>query len=144
MKWVWERHRGDSGLEEFKLRGIASRVLIVVPSGLVLQWHEELLSRFGEQFVIYTTEYMRTLKQSYGKETNVWMVHDKIIASIDSIKPLKIDDELSPRERQRREWHNAHVYGDLAKAGFDLVIIDEAHKLSKHGDGSEVGALQAG
>ncbi len=130
--------------EEFKLRGIASRVLIVVPSGLVLQWHEELLSRFGEQFVIYTTEYIHTLKQSYGKETNVWMVHDKIIASIDSIKPLKIDDELSPRERQRREWHNTHVYDDLAQAGFDLVIIDEAHKLSKHGDGSESARYKLG
>lgn len=130
--------------EEFKLRGIVKKVLIVVPSGLVLQWHEELLSKFNEHFVIYTKDYIRTLKQSYGEETNVWKLHDKIIASIDSIKPWKIDDDLDPQERKRREWHNKHIFEDITTAGFDMVIIDEAHKLSKHGDGHESARFKLG
>lgn len=130
--------------EEYKLRGIAKKVLIVVPSGLVLQWHEELAKKFNEKFVIYSKEYIRTLKQSYGEETNVWKQHDKIIVSIDSIKPLKIDTGLDRQEQSRREWHNQHIFEDITTAGFDLVIIDEAHKLSKYGDGHESARFKLG
>jgi len=130
--------------EEFNLRGIAGKVLIVVPSGLGLQWHEELECKFNEHFVIYSKEYIRSLVQNFGEGTNVWKQHDKIIAPIDSIKPLKVDDSLNPREKARREWHNNHVFNDLAEAGFDIVIIDEAHKLSKYGDGSETARFKLG
>ncbi|MBF0235501.1 MAG: DEAD/DEAH box helicase, partial [Desulfamplus sp.] len=124
--------------QEYKLRGLAKRTLIVVPSGLVLQWHEELVSKFNEHFIIYNTDYVRTLKQSYGAHTNVWKLNDKIIVSIDTIKPYKIHKKILPeREIQRREWHNRHMFNDILKAGFDIVIIDEAHKLSKKGDQSE-------
>lgn len=130
--------------QEFKLRKMVKRVLIVVPSGLVLQWHEELLSKFDEQFVIYNKEYIRTLKQSFGTQTNVWNRHDKIIVSIDSVKPLRIDESLSNEEQQRRKWHNTHVTEALSQSGFDLVIIDEAHKLSKRGDGHESARFKLG
>lgn len=130
--------------QEYKLRNMVKKVLIVAPSGLVLQWHEELLSKFGEQFVIYNREYIRTLKQSYGEETNVWTLHDKIIVSLDSVKPQKISNELEHQEQKRREWHNRHIFEDMANAGFDMVIFDEAHKLSKHGDGSESARYKVG
>jgi len=130
--------------QEFKLRKMVNRVLIVVPSGLVLQWHEELLSKFNESFVIYNKEYIRTLKQSYGNETNVWNQHDKIIVSIDSVKPWRIDESLSREEKERRLWHNTHVTEALGQSGFDLVIIDEAHKLSKRGDGHESARFKLG
>ena len=130
--------------QEFKLRGIAKKILIVVPSGLVLQWHEELVDKFNEKFVIYTKDYIRALKQSYGEEINVWKLHDKIIASIDSIKPLKIDESLDKEELNRREWHNKYIFEAITDAGFDIVIIDEAHKLSKHGDGRESARFKLG
>lgn len=130
--------------QEYKLRTMVKKVLIIVPSGLVLQWHEELLSKFDEQFVIYNREYIRTLKQSYGEETNVWTLHDKIIVSLDSVKPQKITDDLEHREQVRREWHNKHIFEDMAHAGFDMVIFDEAHKLSKKGDGSESARYKVG
>lgn len=130
--------------QEIKLRKMVNRALIVVPSGLVLQWHEELRSKFNENFVIYNKEYVRTLKQSYGNESNVWNQHDKIIVSIDSVKPLRIDDSLSKDEKERREWHNKHVTDALGQSGFDLVIIDEAHKLSKLGDGHESARFKLG
>ncbi len=124
--------------QEYKLRGLARRTLIVVPSGLVLQWHEEIVSKFNEHFVIYNKAYVKTLKQSYGQSTNVWKLNDKIIVSMDSIKPARIHKKLlSPAEVERREWHNHHMFEDLLKAGFDIVIIDEAHKLSKKSDQAE-------
>ena len=130
--------------QEYKLRKIVKRILIVVPSGLITQWHEELLSKFNEQFVIYNREFVKTLKQSYGKQTNVWTLHDKIIVSLDSIKPLKVTSIYGPEEQQRREWHNQHIFRDLAAADFDMVVFDEAHKLSKRGDGSESARFKLG
>jgi len=120
--------------QEYKLRGMAKRVIIIVPSGLVLQWHEELASKFNENFVIYDTNYVKTLKQSYGEETNVWKLNDKIIVSIDTIKPYRVNQDLSKDEIKRREWHNRHIFDDIVKSRFDVVIIDEAHKLSKKDD----------
>ena len=130
--------------QEYKLRKMVKKVLIIAPSGLVLQWHEELLSKFDEQFVIYNREYIRTLKQSYGEETNVWTLNDKIIVSLDSVKPQKITNDLEHREQVRRQWHNHHIFEDMASAGFDMVIFDEAHKLSKRGDGSESARYKVG
>lgn len=130
--------------EELKLRGFINRTLIIVPSGLITQWHEELSNKFNEQFVIYSKEYVRALKQSYGEETNVWTHHHNIIASIDSVKPLKIHEKLSKEEKKRREWHNRHIYEDIGNADFDIVIIDEAHKLSKKEKGDETARYKIG
>lgn len=130
--------------QEYKMRNMVKKILIISPSGLLLQWHEELLSKFNEQFIIYNKEYIRTLKQSYGEETNVWKLHDKVIVSMDSIKPQRIHEFLDPQEVFRREWHNRHVFEDIASAGFDMVIFDEAHKLSKHGDGLETARFKLG
>ena len=130
--------------QEYKLRKIVKRVLIVVPSGLITQWHEELLSKFNEQFVIYNSGFVKTLKQSYGKETNVWKLHDKIIVSMDFIKPLKVSSLLDRDEKNRREWHNQHIFKDLIAADFDMLVFDEAHKLSKRGDGHESARFKLG
>ncbi|MDM8535421.1 helicase-related protein [Desulfobacterales bacterium HSG17] len=130
--------------QEYKLRKIVRRILIVVPSGLLNQWHEELLSKFDEQFITYNREFVKTLKQSYGKETNVWTFHDKILVSLDFIKPLKESSLLDKDESQRRQWHNRHIFKDLAEAGFDMVIFDEAHKLSKRIDGFESARFKLG
>lgn len=130
--------------QEYKLRKIVKRILIIVPSGLINQWHEELLSKFNEQFVIYNRDFVKTLKQSYGKETNVWTLHHKIIVSLDFVKPLKDSSLLNEDERQRRQWHNRNIYKDLSEAGFDMVIFDEAHKLSKRLDKFESARFKLG
>ena len=39
--------------QELKARGMVQRVLIVAPSGLCLQWQEEMRQKFGEDFAIY-------------------------------------------------------------------------------------------
>lgn len=130
--------------QELKLRGIAKRILIVVPSGLVIQWQEELRLKFNEKFVVFTKDHIRHLKQTHGDDTNVWTLADQIITSIDSVKPYRIGDNLEPNEKVRRQWHNQNVSDDIATAGFDIVIFDEAHKLTKKGDGSESARFKLG
>lgn len=130
--------------QELKLRGIAKRILIIVPSGLVIQWQEELRLKFNEKFILYNKEFIRTLKQSYGEETNIWTLHDQIIVSIDSVKPYRLSDDTGTEENNRREWHNQYVFEDIAKAGFDVVIFDEAHRLTKKEDGSESARFKLG
>lgn len=130
--------------QELKLRGIAKRILIIVPSGLVIQWQEELRLKFNEKFVVFTKDHIRHLKQTYGDDTNVWTLADQVIASIDSIKPYRIGDNLESAEKDRRQWHNQNVSDDIAAAGFDIVIFDEAHKLTKQSDGSESARFKLG
>lgn len=106
-------------LKEIALRGRARRVLIIVPSPLGYQWRREMRERFDEHFIIYESNYLKTLKDSLPKDANVWEAHDKIITSIDYAKREEILAEL-----ERTYW--------------DLIIFDEAHKLSATKYGNKV------
>ena len=81
------------------------RILIVCPKGLAVQWKDELEEHFGLFFAVMGAEFN-------GKLASAWRHQPLVIASIDR---LKRDD-----------------YADvLRQAGtFDLVVCDEAHKLS--------------
>ena len=121
--------------EELKLRGLARRALVIVPSGLTHQWQQELQQKFGEEFVIFDRAMLDALRQLHGQEANLWQKHDRVITSMDFVKPRTIRPDLSPGERTRREQHNQGVSQAVAEAAWDVVIVDEAHKLSKHADG---------
>jgi superfamily II DNA or RNA helicase len=130
--------------EELKLRRQARRVLIITPAGLTRQWQDELTTKFSEQFMIMDRNMFAALGEMHGKETNLWTQRDQVITSLDFIKPRRIHPELSERERQRREEHNQQVFDNLVHAGWDMVIIDEAHKLSKDEDGTETARYKIG
>ncbi len=130
--------------EEMKARGIAGRALIIAPSGLCLQWQEELRSRFFEEFPVYDRDTVLALKRLDGENSNVWMLSEGIITSIDFIKPRKIHEGLNERLAAQRKWHNEHIFEAAVKAGFDVVIIDEAHKLTKDMSGEETARYKVG
>jgi len=130
--------------EELKARNIAKRILIVAPSGLCGQWQDEMKLKFSEDFALYDRDTVNSLKKLNGDTTNVWTLNDRIITSIDFIKPKKISDELSERSLSKRQWHNKHVLEATAEAGFDVVIFDEAHKLTKDMSGEETARYKAG
>lgn len=130
--------------EELKTRGMVTRAMIIAPSGLCIQWQEELKQKFNEEFVIYDRETVQALKHLYGQETNVWSIKDRILTSLDFIKPKRISDELDESLLNKRVWHNRNVYEAASQAGFDLVIIDEAHKLTKDMSGEETARYKAG
>jgi len=130
--------------EELKARGMVSRVIIVVPAGLCRQWQSEMKQKFNEDFAIYDKETIKALKQLHGTETNIFTINDKIITSMDFIKPRKTDHKLPEIILRNRIWHNDNVYEAAVNAEFDLVIFDEAHKLAKGEDGSETARYKVG
>lgn len=99
-------------IKELKLRGLVKRVLIVVPGHLKDQWRRELKDRFEETFVVID----RGLLDAHYAE-NVWERENQIITSMDFAKR----DDILP---------------SLASSEFDLVVVDEAHKMSafRYGD----------
>lgn len=130
--------------EELKTRNIAKKILIVAPSGLCGQWQDEMKLKFSEDFALYDRETVKSLKKLNGEMTNIWTLNDQIITSLDFIKPKRISDELNERTLDRRQWHNKHILDAAAEAGFDVVIFDEAHKLTKDMSGEETARYKAG
>ena len=117
-------------LRELKLRGMARRILVVAPKGLVRQWQAEMRLHFGEKFQFIEPAELAALRQwrvnANSDEDNLWRVHNQVICSLDSVKPLE----------GRRGWsleqlntYNRERFEDLISASWDLVIIDESHRL---------------
>ena len=130
--------------EELKLRHQAKRVLIITPAGLTRQWQDEFKQKFGEQFVVMDRPLFAAMREIHGQSANIWLEHEQVITSLDFIKPKKINLTLSAKEQARREVHNRDVFEHLIAANWDMVIIDEAHKLSKEDDGSETARYKIG
>jgi len=101
-------------IKELKLRGLIRRILIVVPGHLRDQWRRELKDRFEEIFALVDRSSMNAL---YGE--NVWSREMQIITSIDFAK----QDDVLPA---------------IAAAHFDLVIVDEAHKMAAYRYGNKL------
>lgn len=113
-------------LRELKLRGMAKRILVVAPKGLVRQWQAEMRLHFGENFQFIEPSDFSAHRQFCDDEENLWQRHDQAICSLDSVKPLE----------RRRGWsaeqlstYNRERFEDLISASWDLVIIDEAHRM---------------
>jgi superfamily II DNA or RNA helicase len=101
-------------IKELKLRGVLDRVLIVCPAPLTIQWQDELSSKFEETFEIVNSELARNTLAG-----NVWERFPQAITSLDFAKQPDIRD-------------------GIARAGWDLVVVDEAHKCSARTYGTEV------
>jgi superfamily II DNA or RNA helicase len=105
-------------LKELAARDRAKRVLIIAPASLTIQWRRELREKFDEHFWIYNSEMIRELKKTIPKDMNVWDYENKIITSVDFAK-------------------QEHVLAALERTRWDLIIFDEAHKLSVDPDGTQ-------
>jgi len=112
-------------LRELKLRGLVSRTLVIVPRGLVTQWIAEMQTRFGEKFRFYSPADFPAYRRIAQSE-NVWQTSNQIICSLDSVKP--VDSRKGWSEEQLAQF-NQDRFLDLISAGWDLIIVDEAHRL---------------
>lgn len=86
-------------------RGQAKRTLIITPAGLTTQWQEEMQDKFGTFFEIYGRDFQ-------SANPLIWNYKVNSIASIDKLKRA-VDKRIL---LENRKW--------------DLIIFDEAHKLS--------------
>lgn len=115
-------------LRELKLRGRAKRILVVAPKGLVRQWQAEMRQHFGEPLHFVDPSSLAALRQWRGdsEEDNAWRMHDQVICALDSVKPLESRRGWSLEQIQT---YNRERFEDLVSAAWDLVIIDEAHRM---------------
>jgi superfamily II DNA or RNA helicase len=95
-------------IKELKLRRLANRILIVVPGHLKDQWRRELKEKFDETFIVLDRN---TFNAHYGE--NPWEKNDQVITSIDFAK-------------------QEEILASLSSVHWDLVIVDEAHKMSAY------------
>lgn len=93
-------------IRELELRGLVERILIVCPANLSFQWQRELNEKFDEKFVVLKGY---DIRDQFGM--NQWLEHKKVITSLDLAKR----EEILPGLRQ---------------VHWDLVIVDEAHRMS--------------
>ena len=93
-------------VRELMLRGLAERILVVCPANLTFQWQRELREKFDEKFLVLKGG---DIREQFG--VNQWLEQPRIITSLDLAKRA----EILPGLRQVR-W--------------DLVIVDEAHRMS--------------
>ena len=102
-------------VKELQVRGDLDRCLVVAPGGLVEQWQDELGEKFGLEFDLLTRDMVEA-----SRTGNPLAERPRLIARLDM---LARDDDLSAR-LSRTEW--------------DLVVVDEAHKMSATHYGTEV------
>ncbi len=97
-------------LQRLLTTGKVSRVLVLVPDALVNQWFVELLRRFNFWFAIYDEERCRALEKG-DVDGNPFRDESLVLCSLD----LLADSEVRAEQ--------------AAEAGWDMVVIDEAHHL---------------
>lgn len=108
-------------IKELKIRGLVQRTLIVTPANLSFQWQRELKDKFREQFEVIRSDVLRA---NYG--TNPWQEKNQVITSVSWVS--RIEDA--------RE--------SLMRSHWDLIIVDEAHKMAAYSADKKTLAYQLG
>ncbi len=103
-------------IKELMLRGDLKRCLIVAPGSLVEQWEDELREKFDLRFHIVSRD---MIESSY--HGNPFREHDRLILRLD----------MASRSEEMQTLIDA-------SSDFDLVIVDEAHRMSASYFGNEV------
>jgi len=112
-------------MRELKLRGAVRRTLVVAPKGLVTQWVAEMRTHFDEEFRLFIPSDFSAFRRIAQKD-NVWQTYDQVVCPMDSVKPL---DGRRGWSGDRVAEYNRDRFEDLTAAGWDLIIVDEAHRL---------------
>ena len=115
-------------LRELKIRGLVTRILVIAPAGLVLQWQSEMKSHFHENFRVILPGSFGALRQAgaIDENENLWRMNQQGICPLDSVKPI---DSRRGWSQEQLARYNRERFEDLVSAGWDLIIIDEAHRL---------------
>ena len=106
-------------LRELASRNELARALMVVPAGLVNNWHRELNETFHLDFEVFGSEGDVT-----DRKSNAFAKHNRLIASIDTLK------------------RSARVKRILEAPRWDLIVFDEAHHLTASQSGMRVTKTQ--
>jgi len=108
-------------LKELKIRGLIKRTLIVTPANLSFQWQREMKDKFREDFEVIRSDVLRA---NYG--VNPWHEKNQVITSVSWVS--RIEDAKE----------------SLLRSQWDLIIVDEAHKMSAYSEDKKTLAYQLG
>jgi superfamily II DNA or RNA helicase len=108
-------------IKELKIRGLVKRTLIVTPANLSFQWQRELKDKFRESFEVVRSDVLRA---NYGM--NPWQEKNQVITSVSWVS--RIEDAKE----------------SLLRSHWDLIIVDEAHKMSAYSADKKTLAYQLG
>ena len=107
-------------IQEMLLRHRARTVLIICPASLQEKWRIEMLEKFGLEFTVVDTAYIKQLRRERGIHANPWTSHPRLIASMDWAKGGEglraMRDVLPPHVSYPRK--------------FDILVVDEAHNVA--------------
>lgn len=125
-------------IKELKARGLITRILVVCPTGLVSQWSVEMQEKFHEKFQVILPSDFDTIRRLTDND-DVYGQFDRVISSMDSIKPIEKHAGWSD---ERVEKYNQERVEAIINSGWDLIIIDEAHRVA--GSSSDVARYKLG
>lgn len=125
-------------IKELKSRGFVQRVLVVCPTGLVTQWASEMQEKFHEKFHVILPSDYDTIRRLADTE-DVYGQYDQVISPMDSIKPI---EKHAGWTDERVEKYNEERIYSIINSGWDLIIIDEAHRVA--GSSGEVARYKLG
>jgi superfamily II DNA or RNA helicase len=103
------------------LRGDLERCLIIAPGSLVEQWQTELSEKFGLRFDLLTNALVESTRTG-----NAFVEHHLLIARLDQLS--RSEDWQQKLQAESARW--------------DLVVVDEAHKMAAHYFGDELKTTQ--
>jgi len=119
-------------IQEMLLRHRARTVLIICPASLQLKWQDEMQEKFGLEFKIINTGYVKQLRRERGIHANPWTSFPRLIVSQDWIKSgegLRLLRETMPTKA-------------VFPRKFDMMVVDEAHNIAPSGSGNYAVASQ--
>lgn len=125
-------------IKELKARGLVRRTLVVCPTGLVTQWSTEMQEKFHEKFQVILPSDYDTIQRLTDSD-DVYGQYDQVISPMDSIKPL---EKHAGWTEERVEQYNQERIYSIINSGWDLIIIDEAHRVA--GSSGEVARYKLG
>ena len=105
----------EAGLiaRELLLRKKVKEIIVSCPPSMLLQWQEELESRFGLTFEILDKDYMKLVRRERGFSVNPWSTHTRFLVS----HKLLIDETYAgPLRDHLGTFHSGALF-----------ILDEAH-----------------
>src|SRR3989441_210045 len=108
-------------IKELKIRGLVKRILIITPANLTFQWQRELKDKFRENFEVIRSDVLRA---NYGM--NPWQEKDQVVTSVSWVS--RVEDAKD----------------SLLRSRWDLIIVDEAHKMSAYSGERKTLAYQLG
>lgn len=107
-------------IQELLVRHRARTVFVVCPASLQVKWQAEMQEKFGLEFRIVDTEYVKRLRRERGIHVNPWTSYPRLVTSMDWMKSGEgfrlLKDVLPPHITYPRK--------------FDILVVDEAHNVA--------------